>query len=234
MSLRNLTLFVSLVSCTLVFGQNSKTALLSNAAVHVLYRGQDNPVQVCVPAVSHEALSIECDAATVRKDAKQHLWYIMPTDSADDRLTLKVFKSANGQKVLLKEQICAIVNPPAPTITGLRYSVTRTTDSGNTSTQSFTISDMKKVPRKALLNSNAELMLDYPAETMKSEKLTIHGFSAQIRQTKYECVGNRFSEDAKKAMTQLKSGDVVSITDISATDEAGKNVPAATCTIIIR
>lgn len=208
--------------------------LVSNAAIHVLYRGYDNPIQVSVPTVSHEAISIECDNASVKADAKQLLWYVMPTDSTADRLTLRVFRTTNGQKVLLKEQICAVVSPAEPTIVGLCKNTTSTSDKGYASNRSFMTTNLKGVARKLLLDRDTELVLDYPAQTMKAANLTIKSFSAKIMQRAYECVGNKFSEDALKAISQLKSGDKISVFDILATDETGREIQVAPCVITIR
>lgn len=234
METRDLLILFSLLTSSALFGQGNGGMLVSNAAVHVLYRGYDNPVQVSVPGVSFEDVSVECADATVRKDATEQLWYIMPTDSTVSRVRLKVFKTTNRKKELMKEQICAAVDRSAPTIVGLRSSITLATKSGGTSSQNFRVTKMSNVPRRSLLSKGAELVADYPTETMQSVKLTIGGFCAQIRQTKFECVGNRFSDEATQAIAQLKSGDRIYITDIRATDEAGKEVLVTPCTITIR
>lgn len=234
MKTKNVLFLMCILTCQTAFGQGSGSVLVSNAAVHVLYRWHDNPIQVSVPTVGFESVSIECDAAVIRKDENQRLWYVMPTDSTASRLTLRVFKTANGKNELLKEQVCAVVDGAMPTIVSLCSSVTRTTEKGGTSTQHFHFSDLNKVSKKSLLNKDIELVLDYPAETMKSAKLTLNGFSAQIRLTKYECTGNHFSDDAINAIAQLKQGDRILITDINATDEIGNNVSAGPCTITIK
>lgn len=121
-----------------------------------------------------------------------------------------------------------------PTIVGLSIISTSTSDNGQNSTQRSMMTCLNRMPRKILLDRSTELVLDYPAETKKSAKLTLNGFTAEIWGKTYECVGNKFSEDAIKAIGRLKSCDAISINDIHAADASGHEVSVKPCKIIIR
>lgn len=231
---RHITLLcIFLLACTLACGQESYALSVSNAAVHVLYRGYNNPVQISTPAVAPAAISLECPDALVTHNEKDKLWYVSLADSAKDITQLRIYKTDNGKKVLLREQICKVTDRPEPTIVALIQVNTDTLPDGKTNTRRTALTRLQSLPRKALLK-DAKLMADYPPESMQSASLTITSFTAEIMQTKYECPENRFSSEAKKAISQLKAGSQINLSDIRATDSRGKAVNIAPCTFILR
>ena len=128
----------------------------------------------------------------------------------------------------------AALDPAEPTIVGVCRYVAQTSDDGKTSTQRSVATNMKCMSRKYLLSRDAELVADYPEQTTNAANLTVKSFTAQILGKKYECTGNKFSDDAQKAINQLKSADKITLSDILVTDKAGREVPLKPCEIIIR
>lgn len=204
-----------LLSSMVLYAQTTH-ALVSNAAVHVLYRGEKNPIQVSVPGVGNSAISVECADAKVVKDQSGVTWLVTPKDSIQS-VVLKIYKNANNTKVLVKEQRFAVLDA---SLTAFLYM-------GGVEINS------NRAHRKSL-NQQTELVVDFPYESMRSTQINITEFTACIYSHDYLCVGNKFSVEALKAIATLKSKDVLQIHSIKATDANGKSLNVKPCKIIIK
>lgn len=231
-----------LLSAWGMYAQNSEV-LVSNAVVHVLYRNHNNPLQISVPGVSHEAISVTCDKAVVTKDKTGLLWHVLPTDFTAEMITLKIYTKANGKESLVQEQTYKVIELKREVLlreTRIIY------DSINGREQTKQIeyrgATLRRMGRKGL-NKYTEIVADYPYESMLSDPLNIIKYETTIRRKKYEttirrkvyaCEGNKFSKDILKAIAQLQYGDMILIYNILAKDYAGNDILLDPITIVLK
>lgn len=247
----NRSIYIIVCSCLLLsmmtYAQSSQV-FVANAAIHVLYRGHKNPIQVAAPHVQSSALAVECDDAIVAKDKNGVVWTVTPNDSVQ-KLVLKIYNTANGKKTLLKEQVYKVTDYPELTIM-LLQTVHKLTDKGSPTQTSRRLTDLRHIPKTAIVSpaemvndfpkggtvtqARTELIAQYPAETMMATSVTITAFTAVVMGREFRCEGNMFSQQAIELIAKLKKGDQIRLTDIRAVDADGLTVAIAPCSIILK
>ena len=84
--------------------------------------------------------------------------------------------------------------------------------------------DGRYIPRSYLLNPQAEIIVDYPSDSMTNKNCAVKGFYVAARRDTINCQGNHFSEQVLERLARLKMGDQVSVGAIQATDNTGKEI----------
>ena len=84
--------------------------------------------------------------------------------------------------------------------------------------------DGRNIARSHLLNPQAEIIVDYPSDSMTNKNCAVKGFYVAALRDTINCQENHLSEQALERQARLKMGDKVSIGAIQATDKTGREI----------
>ena len=172
-----------------------------------------NPIDVSVPGVPKDKLSVSCDNGTVKKVGGG--WEVFPKKTGTAKIS-----------------VTAEIDGKRKNMGSLEYRVMRTPKPE----PKFLGAVNKKIKKSQLLSSRAKLYteLDFVFDI----KYTITGFSVDVTQrgelvTKY-AKGNKVTPEMKSLFETLQVGSVLYFTNISCKgpDGAPKSLPAVKLTII--
>jgi len=184
-------------------------------ASHPLKEGAlGNPIDVSVPGVPQDKISVSCDNGTVKK-VKSGGWEIFPKKTG----TAKVFVTAevDGKKRNMGSLEFRVMRTPKPE-------------------PKFLGSKNQKVKKSQLLSNNAKLYAEL-SNFVFDIKYSITGFSVDVTQrgelvTKY-AKGNKVTSEMKTLFESLQVGSVLYFTNITCKgpDGAPKSLPSVKLTV---
>ena len=172
-----------------------------------------NPIDVSVPGVPKDKLSVSCDNGTVKKVSGG--WEVFP-------------KKPGKAKI----NVSAEIDGKRRNMGSLEYRVMRTPKPE----PMFLGSKNNKVKKSQLLSSNAKLYAEL-SNFVFDIKYTITGFSVDVNQRGYQVTkyakGNKVTDEMKSTFESLQVGSVIYFNNISCKgpDGAPKSLPSVKLTI---
>ena len=177
--------------------QVSKPALVvSPTKMNILYRGVDNPIDISVPGVPPENLSVSCSGCKISGRNGKYV----ATVSSGSKATINVSaKDQNGKIKRIGNSDFRVGRIPPP-----EASIAGKTDG--------------KISRSALKNAQGigSFLRDFPFDIKYSvTEFTVRAMDGQYVQT-VKVKGNRFNTEVRSLVGRVKTGSDVSFTGIKA------------------
>ena len=182
------------------------TATISNTDLNIMYRGYDNPFSISVPGVSAHLLQVSCAHAEISNTGNGK-WIISPLPSAPDNLSIEVFAVENGNRRVMGSQTYRVKTLPEPAI--------------------YFEMDGKlvkpmKIPYAKLRNKNNKFIPSYGEDGLIKVDFEIVAFKVNLPSGRGISVrGNKFNDEALKAVSGLREGSPLIINEIEAKDANG-------------
>jgi hypothetical protein len=171
-----------------------------------MYRGYDNPFSISVPGVSAHLLQVSCAHAEISNTGNGK-WIISPLPSAPDNLSIEVFAVENGNRRVMGSQTYRVKTLPEPAI--------------------YFEMDGKlvkpmKIPYAKLRNKNNKFIPSYGEDGLIKVDFEIVAFKVNLPSGRGISVrGNKFNDEALKAVSGLREGSPLIINEIEAKDANG-------------
>jgi len=182
-------------------------AVISPTAMNVLYRGVDNPIEVSVPGVSPDDLTVTCSGCSISGSRGK---FVAKAGNGNEA---KINVSANGKQIGQMDFRIKRIPPPMPMIAGR---------------------DGGKISKSALAGTQgvAAILQDFPFDIQyRVSSFTVRAQSGEYVQT-VKVNGNAFNKEVKDLINGMKPGSDVSFTEIRAKGPDGvKNCPAIVFTV---
>ncbi len=185
------------------FRVSAPNIVISPTKMKVFYVGVDNPVDISVPGVTSDKISAVMDKGSIKKIGDN---FIVNPPQGEKNCTITVFAELEGKK---KQQMGSStfrikpLPPPLPKVIGV-----------NT-----------KTVEKNVLQASLGMQASMPPDFDFDLKYTITKFSVSASvggfQTTKEAKGQLFTEDQKRLIGNLRSGNMVTIIDIEAVGPGG-------------
>ena len=182
------------------------SATVSNMDLNIMYRGYDNPFSISVPGVSAHLLQVSCAHAEISNTGNGK-WIISPLPSAPDNLSIEVFAVENGNRRVMGSQTYRVKTLPEPAI--------------------YFEMDGKlvkpmKIPYAKLRNKNNKFIPSYGEDGLIKVDFEIVAFKVNLPSGRGISVrGNKFNDEALKAVSGLREGSPLIINEIEAKDANG-------------
>lgn len=180
------------------------TVTMTNVDLNVMYRGYDNKFSISVPGVSNDKVQVKAAGATVKQ--KNNLWLINPNTDVHS-VTVSVSAEINGKMQTMGSQVYRVKNLPVP--------------SAYLSVNDREYASGSKISQSAILHPAATLVVSYGPDALLNLPYKVTSFTATIKGTIYSSEGNKFTEAQLKAISKMKVGETVVISDIKATSLTG-------------
>ena len=172
-----------------------------------------NPIDVSVPGVPRDKISVSCDNGTVKKAATG--WEVFPKKTG--RAKINVIAEIDGKRRSMGSLEFRVMRTPKPE-------------------PKFLGSKNQKIKKSQLLSSNAKLYAELQ-NFVFDIKYNITGFSVDVTQrgelvTKY-AKGNKVTQEMKTMFESLQIGSVIYFTNITCKgpDGAPKSLPSVKLTV---
>jgi len=176
---------ISAIACLWLFNgfaQSSEEAVIAASKMNVLYRGVDNPVEIAVPGLSSDKLSVSVSSGTIKKVDKH--WTVAPGEQSECIITVSADNKAISSKHFRVKEI------PAPALV-------------------FAGKKEGSIPKALVINTETigtnleDFIFDLKFSVVSfTVSITKNGFAQD-----FSCVGNKISPDAKKILAELNSGE---------------------------
>ena len=182
------------------------TATISNTDLNIMYRGYDNPFSISVPGVNASLLQVTCAHAKVTDKGKGS-WIISPLTSAPDNLNIEVYAVENGNRRMMGSQTYRVKTLPEPAI--------------------YFEMDGKlvkpmKIPYAKLKNKKNKFIPSYGEDGLIKVDFEIVAFKVNLPSGRGISVkGNKFNDEALKAISGLREGSPLIMNEIEAKDANG-------------
>ena len=177
---------------------------MTNVDLNVMYRRYDNKFSISVPGVSNDKVQVKVAGATVKQ--KNNLWFINPNTDVRS-VTVSVSAEINGKMQSIGSQEYRVKNLPVP--------------SAYLSVNDREYASGSNIPPSVLTNPAASLVVSYGPDALLNLPFKVTSFTANIKGTTYSSEGNKFTEAQLKAISKMKVGETVVISDIKATTPTG-------------
>ncbi|NOU17039.1 MAG: gliding motility protein GldM [Bacteroidales bacterium] len=176
--------------------------VVSPSKMNVFYYGVDNPVEISIPGISMDKISATISKGTIKPTGSD---FIVQPGSGTTTCDITVYAIVEGTKRNMGTKTFRIkqVPPPIPRVSGITG---------------------KTVPKNELaasLGVVAEMPKDFDFDL--KFKVTSFTLAATIRGFNQEqsSKGQAFTEDQKRILSNLQSGNVISIINIKAVGPGG-------------
>lgn len=178
------------------------SVVVSPSKMNVFYYGVDNPVEISIPGISMDKISATINKGTIKPTGSD---FIVQPGSGTTTCDITVYAIVEGTKRNMGTKTFRIkqVPPPIPRVSGITG---------------------KTVPKNELaasLGVVAEMPKDFDFDL--KFKVTSFTLAATIRGFNQEqsSKGQAFTEDQKRILNNLQSGNVISIINIKAVGPGG-------------
>jgi hypothetical protein len=206
MKIKQLTAMYLLFVVLFCYGQNDyppcvayenhgkDTILVKNSHSNSLYAGIDNPIEISKKSVPFKNILIECSMGMALEDGPNYI--VIPAKPGKIMLTL--YQYDKGDTVIVLRKLMNVLKVPAPYVVF-----------GGTK-----ISELKHINKIDLLKNNAfkvHLSEDFINDSLwfSVKEITVGYPFGQLYVTK-TCEGPKFSDEIRKAITQLIPGSEMS------------------------
>lgn len=191
----------------------SNRLIIANQDVNVLYRGYDNRLSIEVPGVPTSELVVKSENATF--EFKDGTWFCRVTDDVKD-VNINVYAKDGKTSYGTMSFGVRILQDPVACIK-LANGELWTADKGGLEKSQF---------------EGATVVISYGTEPLNAP-FTVTKFNLTLFDNQGNCVkkpsdGNKFTEGQLKLIKNLKSGTIISLSNIEFTGaKSGKNMPFA-------
>ncbi len=179
---------------------------ISNTDLNIMYRDYDNKFSISVPGVANDKLNVKVNGATVKRQGG--MWLIRPTGKAKE-VSIIVTAELDGRTENMGEGKYRVKELPKP---GAYFK------SGNAEYSEG------RITRNALLNDDASIIASYGPDGLLDLKYTITSFQLQTPMGLKPSQGNKFTKQQVADLKKLKKGAMITIVDIRAKGQEGKEI----------
>ncbi len=180
---------------------------ISNTDLNIMYRDYDNKFSISVPGIANDKLNVQAKGATIKQE--KGMWLIRPNTNSKE-VTIMVAAELNGRMESMGEGKYRVKELPTP---GAYFK------SGKIEIAEGRIS------RSALLNEDASVIASYGPDGLLDLKYTITSFHLRTPIGLRPSNSNKFTKQQLADLKKLKQGAMVTITNIRAKGQNGKEVP---------
>ncbi len=191
------------------------SATIANIDMNVVYKGYANRMEVSVPGVASDKLSVSCTGGTITRDGKNYI--CKPT--ANNTIKINVFAEIEGKRQSMGSGEFRVRILPDP-VAFLKI----TDNSGNP--RNYRPGGQYKAKRKEIMN--ATMVAEYPDGLLKA-KFTIKSFTMLVSDGRggfstSVSSGNKFSPQQKNLLGRIKAGSRVLFENIKVTGAKSANL----------
>lgn len=189
------------------------------------YRYVENTLNIAVPGIPANQLSVECtNAELIPGRAGQYT--IIPTDSIAKICKVTVSATLDGKKIAMGSEGYSIKEcHPSVYLSNSKNAFNRYPQAEE---------DLAEVTKSILLNPAYELVPEIPNFTSNQGKMEITQFSIRFPMgNEIVCLGKTFSEEARQRIQALGTGSVILIHSIQA-DSHGHAIYAKPLVLIVK
>ena len=187
---------------------NSSMATIYGVNMNVVYRGINNKVNITIPSIQEDKLSVVCEGGKITKSGKEYV--VRP--ERDGTIKINVLAEMDGKKVTMGSQEYRVKYLPDPKAF-LQY-----VDQNG---MPCTIQD-GRLRRSKILSPNTTLIASYGEDEFLKANFKITSFSIETKNGSADSQSCKLSPNQLRILSSLKLHDYVTFKNIRAVGPDGK------------